>query len=224
MASRSNKLSKLKAYRHGEDHDEIYEDGHDFEGFDVDSDFHFEGFPCNEGGNPFKEYKEKFINMLQNLKEQHLELNNEADLIPRNPIPKPLEDEEVEDIGYFVLEKGSRNGKDMITDSRGYNYSYWRETGSKNKSKHFRCIKRHSKGKSDCPSILRVINYKEENMKVSTTNEHNHEPDFPRNLHAPTKKPKTFEELLEKNSKSPHMEYHDHYLTNFMSSINITLL
>ena len=63
MASRSNKLSrkrKLKALKHGEDHDEIYvdtfdtinrefdslnyEDGHDFEGFYVDSDFDFEGF------------------------------------------------------------------------------------------------------------------------------------------------------------------------------------
>ena len=41
----------------------------------------------------------------------------------------------------------------------------------------------------------------------------------------PTKKPKTFEELLEKNDESPHTEEsQDHYLNNFMSSINITLL
>ena len=70
MASRSNKLSKLKAYSHGEDHDYIYEDenGHNFKGFDVDSDF------------DFKKYKDKFINMLQNLdEEEHLELKNYVD-------------------------------------------------------------------------------------------------------------------------------------------------
>ena len=91
----SNNLNKLKAYRHGEDHDFLYEDGHHWnvKGFDVsDSEFDFEGFQCNEdhdyiyedGHNfkgfdvdsdfDFKEYKDKFINMLQNLKEKHLEL------------------------------------------------------------------------------------------------------------------------------------------------------
>ena len=172
---------------------------------------------------------------------------------------------------------------DMITDSWGYNYSYWRETGSKNKTKHFRCIKRHGKGKPDCPSILRVINYKEENMKVSKTNEHNHEPDFTLNIkreinndlkrqcientlddpskvienvltsnvdykklyekgsspkmssmkmtikrhrkRTPTKKPKTFDELLEENDECPHTgESQDHNSNENMSSINITLL
>ena len=101
-SSRSNKLSKLKALRHGEDHDYNYvhtfdtinkennrisenkssinyEDGHNFEGFYVDSDLDFEGFHCNEGGN-LKEYKDKFINMLQNLdEEEHLELKNYVD-------------------------------------------------------------------------------------------------------------------------------------------------
>ena len=145
-----------------EDHDYIYEDEneHNFIGFDVNSDFNF------------KTYTDKFIKMLQNFKENHLELNNEDDLIP-----KPLED-----LGYIVVENGSRNGKDLIKDSCGYNYSYWRETGSKNKTKHFRCIKRHRKGIPDCTSILKVINYKEENMKVSPTNEHNHQPDFALNL------------------------------------------
>ena len=194
------------------------------------SEYDFDRFPCNEDGN-LKQYKEKFKNMLQNLKEQ---LNNEDTIeeISQDEflIPKPLKDfhedkaVEVEEIRYFLVEKGSRKKNDMITDSCGYSYSYWRETGNKKKIKHFRCIKRHTKGKSDCPSILKVTNCNEENQEVIRTNEHNHEPDFPRNLHAPTKKPKTFEELLEKNSKSPHMEYHDHYLTNFMSSINITLL
>ena len=126
--------------RHGEDHDYIYvdtfdtinkqfdrisenkscinyEDGHNFEGFYVDSDLDFEGFDCNEGVN-LKEYTDRFLNMLQNLEEEeHLELNNE-DTIDNfsqdelminilDLIPKPLEDfdqdkaVEVEDIDYL---------------------------------------------------------------------------------------------------------------------------
>ena len=188
-SSRSNKLSKLKALRHGEDHDYNYihtfdtinkennrisenkfpyEDGHNFEGFSVDSDLDFEGFDSNEDIN-LKEYTDRFFNMLQNLEEEgHLELNNEDNMDNLSQdelilnildlIPKPLEDDdldkavEADDVYYFVVEKGSRNGNDMITDTWGYNYSYWRETGGKEKTKHFRCIKRHYKGKSDCPS------------------------------------------------------------------------
>ena len=197
MASRSNKLSrkrKLKALKHGEDHDEIYvdtfdtinrefdslnyEDGHDFEGFYVDSDFDFEGFHCNEGGN-LKEYKEKFINMLQNLEEEeeeeNLELNNYVDFSDfLHLIPKPLEDidekkavevkgNQVEDIDFCVVDFDSRHGNDLMTDSSGHIYSYWRETGGMNKEKHYRCIN------SDCPSYLIVYNDNEENMKVSTS-------------------------------------------------------
>ena len=104
MASRSNKLSKLKALRHGEDHDYIYvdtfdtinkqfdrisenksslnyEDGHNFEAFYVYSECDFEGFDCNEGVN-FKEYNDRFLNMMQNLEEEegNLELNNEDEI------------------------------------------------------------------------------------------------------------------------------------------------
>ena len=152
------------------------------------SKYDFEGFPCKEDGN-LKQYKEKFQNMLQNLKEQ---LNNEDTIeeISQDEflIPKPSEDfhedkaVEVEEIRYFLVEKGSRKKNDMITDSCGYNYSYWRETGNKKKTKHFRCIKRHTKGKSDCPSILKVINCNEENQEVIRRNEHNHEPDLALNI------------------------------------------
>ena len=50
-------------------------------------------------------------------------------------LPKPLEDDHVdkaksirEDLNYFVIEKGSKQGKNyMITDTWGFNYSYWRK-------------------------------------------------------------------------------------------------
>ena len=203
-SSRSTKLSKLKSFRHEEDHDYTYvetfdtihkqfdrisesslnyEDGHNFEALHVDSECDFEGFDCNETVN-FKEYNDRFLNMMQNLG------NNEDEIVLNilELIPKPLEDfhedkaEETEDIDYFVIEKSSRNGNDMITDSWGFNYSFWRETGGNVKCQNFRCIKRHSKGKTDCPCYLKIYNYNEENMKVSTTGKHNHEPDFALNL------------------------------------------
>ena len=41
----------------------------------------------------------------------------------------------------------------------------------------------------------------------------------------PTKKPKTFDELLEENDECPHTgESQDHNSNKYMSSINITLL
>ena len=114
--------------------------------------YDFDGFPCNEEEGNLKQYKEKFRkfqNMLQNFREQ---LSNEHTMeeISQDEflIPKPSEDfhedkaVEVEEIRYFLVEKGSRKKNDMITDSCGYSYSYWRETGTKKKTKHFRCIKK----------------------------------------------------------------------------------
>ena len=112
-----------------------YEDGHDFEGFPVDfpSNLDFEGFDSNEDIH-LKEYTDQFFNMLQNLEEEgHLELNNEDnmdnlsqdDLILNilDLLPKPLEDDdldkavEADNVYYFVVEAGSKNGNDMITDT-----------------------------------------------------------------------------------------------------------
>ena len=110
MASQPNKLSrkrKLFPLKHGEDTDyngvdtfesinqefdrrtenEIpknnswlnYEDRHDLEGFYINSDFNFEGFNWKEVAN-VKQYKDKFINMLQNVEEkEHIELKNYVD-------------------------------------------------------------------------------------------------------------------------------------------------
>ena len=143
-----------------QDHDYIeitYEDENEQEiiAFDVNSDFNF------------KRHTEKFLKMLKNFKEKHgLELIN-----------KPLEEKE-----YIVKENGTKCGKDLIKDSRGYNYSYWRETKHANKTKYFRCIKRHKQGTKDCKSYLKVINYKQENMEVKKTNDHNHEPQLELNI------------------------------------------
>ena len=111
--------------------------------------------------------------MLQNSeKEEHLDLNfkdyidNFSDFL--DFIPKPLEDldekkavevegNQVEDIDYSVVDFDSRDGNDLITDSWGHNYSYWRETGG---MKHFRCIK------SDCPSYIIVYEDNEENENM----------------------------------------------------------
>ena len=141
MITKYNAKYDFDGFPCNQDHDYIYEDEneHNFIAFDVNSDFNF------------KRHTDKFLKMLKNFKEKHgLELIN-----------KPLEEKE-----YIVVENGSRGGKDLIKDSRGYNYSYWRENKKGNKTKYFRCIKRHKKGTSDCKSVLKVINYKEENMKV----------------------------------------------------------
>ena len=248
-----------------QDHDYIeitYEDENEHEiiAFDVDdvnSDFNV------------KRHTEKFLKMLKNFKEKHgLELIN-----------KPLEEKE-----YIVEENGTKGGKDLIKDSRGYNYSYWRETKNENKTKYFRCIKRHKQGTSDCKSYLKVINYKEENMEVKKTNDHNHEPQLELNIkrkmkndlkrqcienpsekpskvienvldsneeykklyeigsspkmksmytflnrHRKSKKPKSFDELLQEEIDKfpeclPTGESQDHNSNENISSINIKLL
>ena len=147
------------------------------------SEIDFEGFHGNEGGN-VKDYKEKFINMLENLEEEeeeeNLELNNYADFSDfLHLIPIPLEDtdekkavevkgnlpsvEDIEDIDFCVVDFESRHGNDLMTDSSGHIYSYWREieTGGMNKEKHYRCIN------SDCPSYLIVYNDNEEKESTS---------------------------------------------------------
>ena len=152
--------------------------------------------------------------MLQNFKEQ---LSNEDTIeeISQDEflIPKPSGSEdfhednavEMEEIKYFIVENGSRKKNNMITDSCGYSYSYWRKS---KKTKHFRCIKRHTKGKSDCPSILKVTNCNEENQEVIRTNEHNHEPDLAlnirRQINIDLKK-----ECMEKNSERPSKVIHN---------------
>ena len=111
-SSRSEKLRKLRSFRHGagEDHDYDYihtfntihkennrmtenkfpyEDGHDFEGFppvDFPSNLDFEGFEENEDFH-LKEYTAEFWNMLENLKQEvdfDLECNNEDNGVEDN--------------------------------------------------------------------------------------------------------------------------------------------
>ena len=220
--------------------------------YDDFDEYDFDGFPCNEEEGNFKQYKEKcrkFQNMLQNFKEAPLSNEDTIEEISQDEflIPKPSGSEdfhednavEMEEIKYFIVEKGTRKKNIMITDSCGYSYSYWRET---KKTKHFRCIKRHTKGKSDCRSILKVTNCNEDNQEVIRTNEHNHEPDLElnirRQINIDLKK-----ECIEKNSESPSkVQYKNLYdkgsslpkmssmkMTinrhrNFMSSVNVKLV
>ena len=176
-----------------------YEDGEnfqalprDFEGFD-ENDFqalprNFEGFDENDSVN-FKEYTDRFVDMFLQGEAEEDERQDEIILDLLELIPKPLEDfhedkaeEKDDEIVYFVIEKSSRNGKDMVTDTWGFNYSSWRETGFLGRCKHFRCTKRHAPGKIDCPVVLKIYKYNENDMKVIKTNKHNHHPDFSLNI------------------------------------------
>ena len=104
-SSRSTKLSKLKAFRHEEDHDYTYvdtfntihkqfdrisessvnyEDGQNFQALYVDSECDFEGFNENESVN-FKEYTDRFVDMfLQNEAEEDEIDNSSQDAIILN--------------------------------------------------------------------------------------------------------------------------------------------
>ena len=223
-SSRSNKLSKLKTFRHGEDHDYDYihtfdtihkennrisenkfpyEDGHDFEGFPVDfpSNLDFEGFDSNEDIH-LKEYTAQFFNMLENFEQEgDLECNNEDNMDNLSDdglilnlleiLPKPLEDDDVhkavekDDVYYFVVDSGTRRGNDMVTDTWGFNYSYWRQTGTPGRiCKYFRCIKRGGTKRKDCRCYLKIrnFNYEGKPMNILKTRVHNHQPNFSLNV------------------------------------------
>ena len=162
-----------------------YEDVPDFEGFSGNSEIDFEGFHGNEGGN-VKDYKEKFINMLENLEEEeeeeNLELKNYADFSDSlHLIPIPLEDtdekkavevksevkgnlpsvEDMKGIPEDIEDIFDRHGDDLMIDNSGHIYSLWKETGGMNKEKHYRCIN------SDCPSYLVVSIDNEEKESTS---------------------------------------------------------
>ena len=204
------------------------------------SEYDFDGFPCNEDGN-LKQYKEKFKNMLQNLKEQ---LNNEDTIeeISQDEflIPKPSgsedvyedNDVEVEEIKYFIIENSSKKkGNNMITDSCGFSYSYWRKTktGTPQETQEYRCIKRHIQGKDDCRSILKVTNSGEENQNFIRRHDHNHEPDNELNLRRQMKmdlKKKSIEKHSEcprkviENVLDSNVQYKNLYDKGFSPKIN----
>ena len=158
-----------------------YEDKeiNDFEGFHCEEWNNFEGFECQEGEN-----------LELNIDDAEEVCSGDETMIDLlELLPKPLEDydenkaSDIEEVEYFIVEKGSNKGNDMITDTWGHQYSYWRKYQCKDKVIiNFRCIKRHSKDKSDCKCVLKIENYNEENMKILCNNEHNHQPDLSTNI------------------------------------------
>ena len=107
----------------------------------LDINDYFEGFNDNED-KKLREYCENFKLMLQNLNDGNeslgLNINEEnVDIIDEfsaddtmvdilDLIPKPLEDEDEKkakenpnEVDYFILEKGSKNVNNMISDSWG---------------------------------------------------------------------------------------------------------
>ena len=93
-------------------------------------------------------------------------------------VSEPSESEdEMGEIKYEIFENSSKQkGNTIITDSRGFSYSWWRNT-NKGSTQEFRCIKRHNPEKGDCKSILKVKNRGEENQEFIRNNkDHNHEP------------------------------------------------
>ena len=156
-----------------------YEDNN-FEGFNIN---HFE--ECNLEGFSDVDVEECDFEGFPDI---------ESDAIPLDIlkiIPAPLEDnhkdkakeDEDEDVDYFIVEKGSQRGNDLIQDTWGYNYTYFRESKGIKKIKSFRCVKRHVKEKPDCKCIIQIENYGQKDMKIrQSVNMHNHEPDFSVNL------------------------------------------
>ena len=168
-----------------QDHDFIeitYEDENEQEviAFDVDdvnSDFNV------------KRHSEKFLEMLKNFKKKHG--------IPEKDIS-----------AYIVVEKGTQTGKgDLMKDIKGYNYSRWRETKSKNKTISFRCINRNQRNKRDfvdCKCYLNVSNYKQDNMEVEKMDDHNHDPHMEQNI-----KRDMYSDLKRKWIENPDMTNRD---------------
>ena len=191
----------------------------------------FDGFPCNSEEG--KEKCMKFQNMMQNFREL---LSNEHTMeeISQDE-PSGSEDVyedndvEVEEIKYFIIENSSKKkGNNMITDSLGFSYSYWRKTKT-GTAQEYRCIKRHIQGKDDCRSILKVTNGGEENQKVIRTNDHNHEPDKELNIRRQMKIDLK-KESIEKHSECPrkvienvldsNVQYKNLYDKGFSPKIN----
>ena len=175
----------------------------DFEGFTENYDLF-----CNYENKSLIQYRAEFLNYVENFKQGvdfdlHCEneknnvvennMNNEdgIHLSPLNILQKPLEDhhedkavEENENLSYFVIEKGSKRGGDLITDSWGFHYSYWRKTGRPGRyCKYFRCPKRNG-NKTDCGCLLKIrnFNYNEEPMNIIKNKVHNHPPNFSINV------------------------------------------
>ena len=174
----------------------------DFEGFTENYDLFY-----NYENTSLIRYRAEFLNYVENFKQGvdfdlHCEneknnvvennMNNEdgIHLSPLNILQKPLEDHHedkaVEDpnLSYFVIEKGSKRGGDLITDSWGFHYSYWRKTGRPGKyCKYFRCPKRNG-NKTDCGCLLKIrnFNYNEEPMNIIKNKVHNHPPNFSINV------------------------------------------
>ena len=112
---------------------------------------------------------------------------------------------EMEEIKYEIIENSSKKkGNNMITDSCGFSYSYWRKTktGTPQETQEYRCIKRHIQGKDDCRSILKVTNSGEENQNFIRRNDHNHEPDKELNIRRQMKMDLK-KESIEKHSECP---------------------
>ena len=188
---------------------EGFHENHDFEGFNENYDLF-----CNNGDNPLIQYRAEFLNYVEHFKQGvdfDLHCNNEENngvendmnneeknedginLSALDILPKPLEDDHVdkaksirEDLNYFVIEKGSKQGiNDMITDTWGFNYSYWRKSGTPGKEvNYFRCIKRHGKFRADCACYLKIrnFNYEGKPMDILKHKGHNHQPNFSLNV------------------------------------------
>ena len=224
-----------------------YEEVDDFDGFPCNSEEGKE--KCRKFQNMMQNFREQISN-----EDTMEEISQDEFLIPKPSgsednedtmeeisqdeflIPKPSgsedvyedNDVEVEEIKYFIIENSSKKKKNnMITDSCGFSYSYWRKT--KTGTQQYRCIKRHIQGKDDCRSILKVTNGGEDNQKVIRTNDHNHEPDKELNIRRQMKIDLK-KESIEKHSECPrkvienvldsNVQYKNLYDKGFSPKIN----
>ena len=81
-------------------------------------------------------------------------------------LPDPLDDLQLgqgdDNIRYNIRENGTRNGRAVIEDSRGYTYSFQRQNkGDPPKYTYWLCIKRQGGNTNNCKASLRVEKYHE---------------------------------------------------------------
>ena len=191
----------------------------------------FDGFPCNSEEG--KEKCMKFQRMMQKQKsnEDTMEEISQDEPSGSEDVYED-NDVEVEEIKYCIIKNSSKQkGNNMITDSLGFSYSYWRKTktGTPQETQEYRCIKRHIQGKDDCRSILKVTNGGEENQNFIRRNDHNHEPDKKLNIKRQMKmdlKKKSIEKRSEcpkkviENVLDSNVQYKNLYDKGFSPKIN----
>ena len=140
---------------------------------------------------PFEDENDDFWDLSGDQLDIPIDVDHQMDIVHLIPLNEEDQDDEdaaedgaedaEDDIIYNLHDKGSRHGNDVIEDSHGHTYNFWRQgKGKFPKYTSFQCIIRNNKDKANCKCYVKIENFHlgEDGWVVHKMYEHNHDQNY----------------------------------------------